>query len=152
MALDEHHTLSDCVRVGPDPYTYLSMQQCVPCTCIQQICWSTQFHIHVDRNIQIDIYTLQGPKRAALVINQCLYNNSIGDTSAGLSNTREKDFVKVEAKSSIVIKNLTRVPLKLEKSFIKSFFLLNIRSRQFCHGCMKTTLCYKIIYPHLLKQ
>ena len=44
VPLDEHHTILYCVRVDLDPYTYLFMQQCVPCTCIPHICWSTQLN------------------------------------------------------------------------------------------------------------
>ena len=47
-------------------------------------------------------------------------------------------------KSSIFVENLTRVTLKLEKpenrQICKSVFLLAIKSRQLCYGCMEMTL------------
>ena len=43
------------------------------------------------------------------------YNHRISDVSAGLNNIRERDFVKVKAKTSIFIENVASVPLKLEK-------------------------------------
>ena len=60
VALDEHHTLADCVRVDLNPYTYVCMQQCVPRTCIPHICRSTQLHIYIHihlLDIKTDIYT-----------------------------------------------------------------------------------------------
>ena len=95
-------------------------------------------------------------KTAALLIKPFPYNLGISDVSVGLNNTRNRDFVKFKVEMSILIQNLTIVPIKLEKklkilNFIVSFFLLNIRSRQLCYGCMETTLYYKILFPHLQK-
>ena len=36
--------------------------------------------------------------REALLVKQFPYNHSISDVSAGLNNTRQRDFVKVKAK------------------------------------------------------
>ena len=47
------------------------------------------------------------------------YNHSIG-VSAGLNNTRQRDFVKVKAKTSIFIENPIREP-RLEKSESRRF-------------------------------
>ena len=65
-------------------------------------------------------------KRAALLIKPFPYNHCISDVAAGLNNTKQRDLVKVKAKTLIFIENLTRVTLKLEKSsiFIKSFSYL----------------------------
>ena len=58
---------------------------------------------------------LQEPKGEALLVKQFPYNPSISDVSDGLNHIRQRDFVKVKAKISIFIENLTRVPLKLEE-------------------------------------
>ena len=47
--------------------------------------------------------------REVLLIKPFSYNRSISDVSAGLNNSRQRDFVKVKAKTSIFIENLTRV-------------------------------------------
>ena len=60
-------------------------------------------------------------------------------------------LLKSKLKSSFFIENPTRVPLKLEQPgncpFYKICFLLNIRSRQLCYGCIKTTLYNQRIFP-----
>ena len=60
-------------------------------------------------------------KKTSSLIKLFLYNHSISDVSAGLNNTRQSDFVKAKAKISIFVENLTRVPLKLEKSENRQF-------------------------------
>ena len=57
---------------------------------------------------------LQEIKKATTLIKPFPYNHSVSDVSAGLSSTRRRDSVKVKAKTSIFVENLTRVPLKLE--------------------------------------
>ena len=59
-----------------------------------------------------------------------------------VSTLPDKEILwKSMPESSIFIKNLTRVPLKLEKPenrwFFLIFFLLNILSRQLCYDVMK---------------
>ena len=83
-------------------------------------------------------------KRTALLIGPFPYNHSISDISAGLNNSRQRDFVKLKGKISIFIENLTRVPLKLEKpEKLKKLFP---RFRQLYYGCMVTTLFYTILF------
>ena len=41
---------------------------------------------------------LQESKQAALLIKLLSYNHCISDVSAGLNNTRQRDFMKVKAK------------------------------------------------------
>ena len=59
---------------------------------------------------------LQEPEGTALFIRPFLYNHSVSDISVGLNNTKQRDFVKVKAKTSIFIENLTKVPIKLQKA------------------------------------
>ena len=54
------------------------------------------------------------PKRAALSVKPFPYNHSVSGVSAGLNNIRQIDRVKVQAKTSIFIKNLPGVPLKCQ--------------------------------------
>ena len=57
----------------------------------------------------------QEPNRAALLVKPIPYNHGISEVSAGLNNTRQRDFVKVKAKIINFIERFTKVKLKLEK-------------------------------------
>ena len=65
---------------------------------------------------------MQKLKRVALLIKLFQCNQTISNVTAGFNNTRQRGFLEVKPRRSIFIENLTKVPLKPEKSEIIDFY------------------------------